>query len=318
MNVYKYRSGSTHDIEALMNNQFFSASIESLNDIQEAKIKIDNEQFNVFDLLIKNKDARLEKAFKGIFEEFRDKTQKSGIYSLSKNYTNDLLWAHYSDSHKGFCIEYDLDLLCQYQLKNEFHCDVKYTNDIPIVKLEDMLKDNDKLLVKKLLATKSLAWKYEEEYRIMTGAVGLYRFYNRAVKSIYFGNRTPENTIKLIMSILRGRGICYYRMDHAKNAYALERVEIEDLYKDESIYKNKTNKYIPYLDDKTKPYEDLICKAITIVEQEPTCREVTDAYISQKGTKENPVFFITYKDSTRDDLPFNYFISKDEIEKIFS
>ena len=54
MLVYKYRSGSTRDIEALMNNQFYSASIESLNDVHEGKIIIDNQEIELSDLLIKN------------------------------------------------------------------------------------------------------------------------------------------------------------------------------------------------------------------------------------------------------------------------
>lgn len=319
MNVYKYRSGTSRDIEALMNNQFFSASLESLNDIQEAKVKIDNKEIDFFELLTKNKVPRLENSFKGVLKKFIDITQKFGIYSLSKNYNNELLWAYYSDGHKGFCIEYDLDLLCQYQLKNEFYCDVEYTNDIPVIKLEDILKDENQSLIKKLLATKSLAWEREEEYRIITGTTGLCHFYSRAIKSIYFGYRTPENNIKLIMSALRGRGVKYYKMHHNKDAYVLERVEIEDLYKDDSSYNGKINKFTPDFDDKTKPYEDLIYKAITIAEQEPMCKEVTYAYISgSKGTKENPVFYIACEDSTREGISFNYFISKDEIEMIFS
>ena len=40
----------------------------------------------------------------------------AGVYSLIKPLDNEtfpcseLMWAHYADSHKGFCIEYDLDI----------------------------------------------------------------------------------------------------------------------------------------------------------------------------------------------------------------
>mgnify|MGYP000600232201 FL=1 len=54
MLIYKYRSGTTRDIESLMNNQFYSASIESLNDVHEGKIIIDNQEIELSDLLIKN------------------------------------------------------------------------------------------------------------------------------------------------------------------------------------------------------------------------------------------------------------------------
>ena len=66
------------------------------------------------------------------------------------------------------------------------------------------------------------------------------------------------------------------------------------------------------------PYEDLIKKAIIIVEQEHLCEEVVDASKSStKGTKDNPVFFISYKNETKNIFGRNYFISKKEIEEIF-
>ncbi|MFA6138159.1 MAG: DUF2971 domain-containing protein [Sulfurimonas sp.] len=317
MNVYKYRSGSVRDIEALMNNQFFSASLESLNDIQEAKIKINNTEIDVFDLLLKSPISQsVDNSFKNILESFINEAKKYGIYSLSKNYDNELLWAYYSNAHQGFCIEYDLDILKQCQLNQEFLNDVEYHKDMPVIKFNDMFEPKD--LIKRFLATKSIAWKHEEEFRVITGTIGLYHFYNRSVKSIYFGYRTPENTIKLIMSTLRGRGIKYYKMHPKQDLYELEKIEIEDIYKDYSIYANKTNKFIPEFDEETEPYKDLILKAIIIVEQELVCEKVLDAYISHsKGTKENPVFFVTYENKIKNLFTKNYYISKEEIEEVF-
>lgn len=71
-----------------------------------------------------------------------------GIYSLSKpkeNETfpcNELLWAHYANSHKGFCIEYDLDILLknhssQFDIRNQIH--VVYKNERPEVSESDSL-----------------------------------------------------------------------------------------------------------------------------------------------------------------------------------
>lgn len=317
MNVYKYRSGSVRDIEALMNNQFYSASLESLNDIQEAKIQINEAQINLFDSLVKKMSPLVQdESLQSILNTFITEAKKFGIYSLSKNYDNELLWAYYSNSHQGFCIEYDLDILKQFQLNDEFFSDVEYKEYLPIISLEDI--QHDHFVTKKLLATKSISWKHEEEFRIVTGVSGLYHFYNRSVKSIYFGYRTPDNTIKLIMKILKGRGIKYYKMNHKNDLYELERNEIEDLYKDDSIYFNKTNKFIPELFEETKPYEDLLKKAIIILEQEPMCENVTYVGLStSKGTKENPVFFLSY-DNKLDSTPtLNYFISKEEIESIF-
>lgn len=316
MNVFKYRNGLVRDIEALMNNQFYSANLESLNDIEEAKAIINKEEIEIFDLLLKSKAPQVEKTLQSNVESFIREAKKYGIYSLGKNYNNQLLWAYYANSHQGFCIEYDLDILKQFQLNDEFFSDVIYQENIPIIDLEDILNYN--ILIKKLLVTKSVAWKNEEEFRIITGISGLYYFYNRAIKSIYFGYRASENSIKLIMSVLRGKGIKYYQMNPKKDLYELERVEIEDLYNGESIYLNRLNKFIPELSKDIKQYEELICKAIIILEQEPMCKNVTDVGLSiSKGTQENPVFFLSFENQISGTPTPNYFISKEEIESIF-
>ncbi|MCT7560639.1 DUF2971 domain-containing protein [Aliarcobacter butzleri] len=320
MLVYKYRSGLDRDIEALINNQSYAADIESLNDIQEGKIIINNQEIEIFDLFIANNLSNFDTSINNILKEFREDCKKFGIYSLSKDYKNELLWAYYGNSNKGFCIEYDFEILKQFPFNEDSFYDVEYSENIPVVNLQDIVNFSSKSnLPTKLLATKSLSWEREEEIRIITSLKGKFNYLSRAVKSIYFGNRTDENTIYSIMEKLKGRKIKYYKMTHKKNLYELERVEIDDIFKNESIYKNKVNKFIPSIDEKTKTYEDLIKKAIIIVEQDSLCGEVIDAYISSnKGTKNNPVFFITYKNENRNISTRNCFISKKEIEEIFN
>lgn len=58
------------------------------------------------------------------------KDTKLGIFSLSKRYDDELLWAHYSNSHKGFCIEYDLDQLLAKQNPKHRFFDIQYSNKI--------------------------------------------------------------------------------------------------------------------------------------------------------------------------------------------
>ena len=318
MRVFKYRSGSKRDINTLINNQFYSASIDSLNDIQEAKVKINDNEFEIFDLLVKNHTLDKENTSRIILENYLQKAKKFGIYSLSKNYNNELLWAYYSNSHKGFCIEYDFDILEQFQLKGEFLSNVEYQKNIPIITAKDLLENKNQVLNTKLLATKSKNWEHEDEIRIITGVTGNFSFYCRAVKSIYFGSRTNKKTIKLLMRLIKGRNIKYYQMNHIDDLYRLEKNEIEDCYKSYSIYRNKKNNFEPIIDDEIKPYIELIRKAIIIVEQEPLCDYIEDAYISkEKSTKENPVFIVTFKSNGKYSI-VNYFISKKEIEEIFN
>lgn len=311
MKVYKYRAYTKRNIKALKNNQLYAASIASLNDIQEAKYLIDNQQFNLIDAILPNSKHKPTKILNSFIETAKD----FGIFSLSKTYNSNLLWAHYANSHNGFCIEYDIEMLKQYPLKTEAFLDVLYEKNIPIVNIKDFT--DEKILVQKLFATKSIDWQYEEEFRIITGRQGFYSHYSMAIKSIYFGYKINERSIKLIMRLLRGRKIKYYKMIHNKTKYELEKIEIKDIYHSYSIYSDKTNKFIPEFDEKLKLYKDLIIKAIIIVEQECMCKEIIYVDLSSKSTKDNPIFYVTYEDVRQAGSAINYFISKREIEKIF-
>lgn len=65
--------------------------------------------------------------------------QSWGIYSLSKNLFHAPKWTHYADSHRGFCIEYDLNLLLEQSLQNEFVVEVHYVDCVPTLTVEDVL-----------------------------------------------------------------------------------------------------------------------------------------------------------------------------------
>jgi hypothetical protein len=68
-------------------------------------------------LILPNSDKHQEQKVKEKFDYvFLDNLYKSqyekvnkdiGIFSLSKKWNNSLMWAHYTISHKGFCIGFD-------------------------------------------------------------------------------------------------------------------------------------------------------------------------------------------------------------------
>mgnify|MGYP005990980085 CR=1 FL=1 len=314
INIFKYRSGSKRDIRLLAKNQFYSASSDSLNDILETKVVVDEKGFQLLSKYLNNVNIEKDNSSLNILNNFRKETKKWGVYSLSQIYNDELMWAYYANSHKGFCIEYDFDIFKQYQLNNEFSCEVKYQNDLPVVAIDDM--NDKKKLIRKLIGTKSNNWKHEKEIRFITGTNGIFHYYNNAVKSIYFGYHSSKRLRKLIMRVLRGRGITYYEIHPENNLYKLKREKVLDIYKNYIIpNKNNVQRFIPEYDEQIKPHKILIEKAIDIFLKEKISEKILDVYISRdKGTKKNPVFFITYKDKHRG-MTVNYWISKEEILK---
>ncbi len=93
--------------------------------------------------------------------------RKTRVLSFSQNFHNELMWAHYANSHKGICIGFDLTVLAEKD-KLMFQ-KVKYLDELPKVKTYDYYTDFPNFLISYIqtVATKKRDWCYEEEWRIV-------------------------------------------------------------------------------------------------------------------------------------------------------
>ena len=252
--VYKYRDGNfskfegqkisnfERDLKSIEKNYFWGTYFKDLNDPCEGLISSDrfNSQSNSLKWLFGKKQTESFIKVKEALEDLMKQLEKVGIYSLSKNYNNELLWAHYGNSHKGFCIEYDFELLSR-NYKHNFP--VTYNDKIPEIGIEDIaIKSND--LIKKMFGYKYKKWNYEKEYRIITDDFGINNYHHQAVKSIYFGLKMDSNQKNEIMNRLKGRGIKYFQMLQLPKTYKFEAKPIEDINKSEILYLKEIPKEI--------------------------------------------------------------------------
>ncbi|MBC3813207.1 DUF2971 domain-containing protein [Undibacterium aquatile] len=74
-----------------------------------------------------------------------------------------LMWAYYADSHKGFCVEYELDTDAQGNLPAGFHR-VKYENQLPSPSILELLLTPEEC-ISRLVTTKEKSWIHEKEVR---------------------------------------------------------------------------------------------------------------------------------------------------------
>lgn len=325
MRVYKYRGGSdetlVRDLGSLANDQIYLASLDQLNDPFEARVKYNEFSYDYANFVtaimgIKDKEVHNKAAwqFFSLIHGVIKGTKEWGIYSLSKSYRDELLWAYYAEAHSGFCIEYDLHELMSYSLQQDYYVEVAYESEIPRIGFSDLVNGKpSKRFIQKAVGTKSNRWKHEDEVRIVAGSSGLRNIDYRAVKAVYFGYRSSDNLRQLVMHKLMGRGLNYYLMKPVKGSYHLEREPLDDPCKTNGKYKDCqaiVEKGVPFIDDVTAPYEDEVKRAIEKARREPYCEKVIEVYLSDKGTPEAPVFFVTYERS--DDLlkKFHYGISE--------
>ncbi len=127
--------------------------------------------------------------------------EKVGILSLTKTKNPILLWSHYSDSHRGFCIGYNKDILVE-DLKTKYNTikkifyelNVVYSEKYPIIIPGKNITPAE--YVRTPIATKAKFWEYEQEYRIfiLGGSREITTVPKEAITEVFIGCNMPESS----------------------------------------------------------------------------------------------------------------------------
>ena len=239
-NVYKYRTnieinGEKRDTMQLTQNIIYASDMRNLNDPFEGSVELP-------------KSYEHEHWVTPIMQ----KLYSAGIYSLSKPKDgetfpcNELLWAHYANSHKGFCIEYDIeklssDMTSGFDVSNVIN--VTYENERPNV----YKYDNIFQVQKKVFGTKSLAWEYENEIRLVFEKYGEKVISESAITAVYFGLRISLEDRRDIINRLSGRSIDFYQIERIENLYQLKATKLSFDYSYEIVNEDHLLKVDNYM-----------------------------------------------------------------------
>jgi hypothetical protein len=226
--LYKYRSWGMKFHKSLLNDQeIFLASPANLNDPFDASLPFRYKQEeltpeNIYKKLIevgrKNWPDMTERelqemAYKrqqsGVFEngeywkeqhaQSRDSMHKTfGILSCTTKNDNLLMWAHYADSHRGFCVGMNSEIL--FNTVGGAIGRVNYADSFPTMPLFDQ---NTSYMVE-MLNTKSPEWSYEDEFRLTKGGASnkAFQLPKEAITEVIFGCNMSEQDRKEIIEAL--------------------------------------------------------------------------------------------------------------------
>lgn len=134
------------------------------------------------------------------YEKFKEDNFKNfGILSLTSKKDNLLMWSHYANSHKGFCIGFDKYHL--WDLIGGTLGPVMYQTEFPTAGLFD---ENETALTT-LIMTKSPEWEYEDEYRFskVFAAKQIFQFPSEAVLEIVLGYKMPNEEKDAIVALAK-------------------------------------------------------------------------------------------------------------------
>lgn len=104
-----------------------------------------------------------------IIECFKRRSSIFGVSCFAQDWDVPLMWSHYSDSHKGICVEYVVNQMNFARAKEnlsmaQYH--VRYTTDVPMTCLSELLFTPHQVLAN-VIATKHADWSYEKEWRLV-------------------------------------------------------------------------------------------------------------------------------------------------------
>ena len=159
-----------------------------------------------------------------------------GIACFTKNCDNSLMWSHYTYSHKGICIGFDIMKLylslSALRPKKLALIEVEYTERFDSI---DYFQHKDKA-IHHWVGTKSSLWSYEEEVRILFTDLTfnhhkkmLFEFDKRAISQIILGINVEANDEKWIKNFCKVNlpDIGLYKIQKVANSFKLKPEKIK-------------------------------------------------------------------------------------------
>jgi hypothetical protein len=129
-----------------------------------------------------------------------------------------LMWSHYADNHKGFCMEYDFANLPVTELLNRILMPVIYSENMfdiyPYFQIKEGKKNNN-LMMDYAAIWKCKEWEYEQEWRLAIPLGLNNKGWNMRVptpKAVYLGALITDDNRDIILKICISKGITCYQM----------------------------------------------------------------------------------------------------------
>jgi hypothetical protein len=265
--VYKYRNWSDrYNKSVLLRNEIFMASAIEFNDPFDCRIPQNFSLLNVqekdqylTDQLIRlypsvsKRNIDLEKKIHEIEKRFADTETYQvehdkiefeyfdkyfGVLSLSARWNSVLMWSHYADKHKGYCIGF-----YEERLRNSLFPTavgtgiVKYQDNFPEIKPKVFKYPNDPEIIHRRFTetlTKSLDWTYEEEYRMFINYFPtipntedrIVHFKDDIISEVIIGMNMNEPSKEEIINTCKSRKIPVYQAQKDKFKFEISKILI--------------------------------------------------------------------------------------------
>jgi len=170
----------------------------------------------------------------------------ASISCFSEEHDNMLMWSHYADGHKGFCLEFDTS----HEPFTKMH-KVKYSEGIPEIDAAKVWNrtENNMEAINGYLLSKHIDWQYEREWRVLhTEKTTSFRYNSSALIGIYFGTKIDFTDLEIVATVIRSQNpkCRFYEMDKLSGKFKVvpREVTYNTFIECKSAVKNQVWKYI--------------------------------------------------------------------------
>lgn len=238
--LFKYRECNDYSFKIFDEREIWFPTPESLNDPFDCQLDFED---SLRYALAKISTSKLDKVDE-LIKVTSSYAKEIGVLSLSRTRRNILMWSHYAQEHKGFCIGFKEDNFLSSLKSCEKH-DVTYQADLPFEELlcaldayddPEMEQENQitsekvkDAFLKALVATKFSNWKYEYETRMVSYNSGVHNFSPDCISQVILGFKISEEHKDRLLSILsldEWSHVKVYSTQKLKDKYGLELTEI--------------------------------------------------------------------------------------------
>lgn len=206
VHLYSFRRFNGYSLSDLINNEITVSPSKNMNDPFDSIINLWGSEDQLKETC---KERKHIKNLSRSFDYFRIRSFCNG--ETEEALGNLLMWSHYADEHRGYCIKYKLSKHFIKQDENDsfehmFLKPIIYRKDEEKVDISELTTINTDLA----FATKHESWKYEKEVRLIVynpnkeeSYYGIPLDKDSCIEAIYFGCKCEPkiiNTIKNLFS----------------------------------------------------------------------------------------------------------------------
>jgi hypothetical protein len=246
--VYKYRNVDDNGLRILWTRRIYFAAPETLNDPLDCQLSIhdhmqqaiaaeaDPAQRKRLEIL---RDFKVVRASDGvpilINDSFPELLRGVGVFCAASTATDALMWSHYANGHKGFCIGFSgeyFDALradkenflgagpVTYKVAPDFSKEIAAGADslyAHISRQETWTTKGEYAfdVIYNLLSTKHDCWSYESEFRCLSRTPGAINFPPSAVREIVFGRKISSMDRHVLRTLVSAPEWRHVRLRHA-------------------------------------------------------------------------------------------------------